>query len=148
MEVKRVDLLTGLSGLHRNSPQGLNISSIRVLTRSEIRKSQSPFAPIIIATVIITKHYFLLCSSVFIIAASGGLIVLRPTRSPEAAAETTHSTLRKWTIKTNLHLNTQGLMDVKNLYVQSQKTNLGPLTSLSGTDRSTLKNDCFLFGDF
>ena len=37
--------LTGPSGLHRNLPQGLNISSIRVLTRSEIRKSQSTFAP-------------------------------------------------------------------------------------------------------
>ena len=38
--------LTGPSGLHRNSPQGLNISSIGFLTRSEIRKSQTPFAPI------------------------------------------------------------------------------------------------------
>ena len=37
--------LTGPSRLHRNSPQGLNISSIRFLTRSEIRKSQSRFAP-------------------------------------------------------------------------------------------------------
>ena len=37
--------LTGPSGLHRNSPQGLNISSIRVLTRSEIRKSRTSFAP-------------------------------------------------------------------------------------------------------
>ena len=37
-------LLTGPSGLHRNSPQGLNINSIRVLDH-EIRKSQSPFAP-------------------------------------------------------------------------------------------------------
>ena len=36
--------LTGPTGLHRNSPHGLNISSIRVLTRSEIRKSQWPFA--------------------------------------------------------------------------------------------------------
>ena len=38
--------LTGPSELHRNSPQGLglNISSIRCFfTRSEIRKSQSPF---------------------------------------------------------------------------------------------------------
>ena len=34
--------LTGPSRLHRNSPQGLNISFIR----SEIRKSQSPFAPL------------------------------------------------------------------------------------------------------
>ena len=40
--------LTGPSGLHRNSPQWLNISSIRFffLTRPEIRKSQSPFAPL------------------------------------------------------------------------------------------------------
>ena len=30
--------LTGPSGLHRYSPRGLNISSIRVFTRSEIRK--------------------------------------------------------------------------------------------------------------
>ena len=37
--------LTGPSGLYRNSPQGLNISSIRVFTRSDIQKSQSPFAP-------------------------------------------------------------------------------------------------------
>ena len=37
--------LTGPSGLHRNSPQRLNISSISVFDRSEIRKSQSPFAP-------------------------------------------------------------------------------------------------------
>ena len=37
--------LTGPSGLHRNSPHGLNISFIRFLTRSEIRKSQSPFTP-------------------------------------------------------------------------------------------------------
>ena len=36
--------LSGPSGLHRNSPQCLNISSIRVSDRSEIRKSQSPFA--------------------------------------------------------------------------------------------------------
>ena len=39
--------LTGPSGLHRNSPQGLNISYIRFLTRSEIRKFLSPFAPYI-----------------------------------------------------------------------------------------------------
>ena len=38
--------LTGSSGLHRNSPQVLNISSIMILITSEIRKSQSPFAPI------------------------------------------------------------------------------------------------------
>ena len=37
--------LTGPSGLHRNSPQRLNISSIRVLTRWEIRKFQSHFSP-------------------------------------------------------------------------------------------------------
>ena len=37
--------LRGPSGLHRNSPLGLNITSIIFLTRSEIRKSQSPFAP-------------------------------------------------------------------------------------------------------
>ena len=37
--------LTGPSGLHRNSPQGLNISSNRILTRTEIRKCQSPCAP-------------------------------------------------------------------------------------------------------
>ena len=35
--------LIGPIGLHRNSPQGLNISSIRVLTISEIRKFQSHF---------------------------------------------------------------------------------------------------------
>ena len=34
-------------------------------------------------------------------------------------------------------------MDVKNLYVQSLKTNLGPLTSLSGTDPGTLKMSAF-----
>ena len=37
--------LTEPTGLHRNSPQGLNINSIRVLTRSESRESQSPFVP-------------------------------------------------------------------------------------------------------
>ena len=37
--------LTGPSGFHQNSSQGLNISSIRDLTRSEIRKYQSPFPP-------------------------------------------------------------------------------------------------------
>ena len=37
--------LTGPSGLHRNSPHGLNISSIRVLTTSEIWKSQSRLPP-------------------------------------------------------------------------------------------------------
>ena len=36
----------GPSGLHRNSPEGLNISSVRFLTRSEIQKSLSPFAPL------------------------------------------------------------------------------------------------------
>ena len=36
--------LTGPAGLNRNS-QGLNISSIRFLTRPEIHKSQSPSAP-------------------------------------------------------------------------------------------------------
>ena len=46
--------LTGPSGLHRHSPQGLNISSIRVLTRSEIRKSQLPFAP---------RYIYNLCSA-------------------------------------------------------------------------------------
>ena len=35
--------LTGPSRLHRKSPQGLSISSIRVLIRPEIRKSQSDF---------------------------------------------------------------------------------------------------------
>ena len=41
--------LTGPSGIHRNSPQGLRISSMRVFfTRLEIWKSQSPFAPILI----------------------------------------------------------------------------------------------------
>ena len=43
----------GASELHRNSPERLNISSIRVLTRSEIRKSQSPFAHIYIIKMII-----------------------------------------------------------------------------------------------
>ena len=38
--------LTGPSELHRNSPERLNISFVIVLTRSEIRKSQSPLAPI------------------------------------------------------------------------------------------------------
>ena len=39
--------LTGPSVFHRNSPQGLNISSTRgFLTRLEIRKSQSPFVPL------------------------------------------------------------------------------------------------------
>ena len=37
--------LTGPSRLHRNSPQGLNISCMRVLTRSEIQKSLSTFTP-------------------------------------------------------------------------------------------------------
>ena len=37
--------LTGPSGLHWNSPQGLNISSIRVFDQSDIWKSQSCFAP-------------------------------------------------------------------------------------------------------
>ena len=36
--------LTGPSGLHRNSTQGLSISSIRVFDQIRIRKSQSPFA--------------------------------------------------------------------------------------------------------
>ena len=38
--------LIGPCGLRRNSPQHLNTSSIRFLTRSNIRKSQSPFAPV------------------------------------------------------------------------------------------------------
>ena len=37
--------LTGPSGLYRNWQQGLNVSSIRVLTRLQIRKSQSSFVP-------------------------------------------------------------------------------------------------------
>ena len=37
--------LTRPSGLHQNSPQGLNISSIWVSTITYIRKSQSPFTP-------------------------------------------------------------------------------------------------------
>ena len=35
--------LTGPSGFHRNSPQELNIVPSGFLTRSDIRKSQSPF---------------------------------------------------------------------------------------------------------
>ena len=52
-------------GLHRNSTQGLNISSIRFLTTSEIRKPQSPFVPslnyviiIIIIIIIIIRPVF------------------------------------------------------------------------------------------
>ena len=44
--------LTGISGLHRNSPQGLNISSIRVSDQIEIWKSQSPFFSFIIISVL------------------------------------------------------------------------------------------------
>ena len=40
--------LTGPSGLHRNSPHGIISVSSGFLTRSEIRKSQSPFAPTLI----------------------------------------------------------------------------------------------------
>ena len=36
--------LTGSSALHRSSLQGLNISSISISERSQIQKSQSPFA--------------------------------------------------------------------------------------------------------
>ena len=43
--------LSGPSELRRNSPHGLNISSIRYLTRSQIRKSQSPFVPILVQSV-------------------------------------------------------------------------------------------------
>ena len=49
-----------------------------------------------------------------------------------------HITLRKWTIKTNLNLNIQGLMECENLHVQGLETNLGSLYSLWGIDPSTL----------
>ena len=87
---------------------------------------------------IITKCYFILCSSSSIIAASGGLIVLRPTRSPEATAETTH-TLRKWTIEDNLKLNTQGLMECKICMSKVWNRTWDLFISLSGTDPNTLK---------
>ena len=68
--------------------------------------------------------------------------MLRATHSPEATAKTTHI-LRKWTIKTNLNLNIQASWNVKNLLVQGLETNLGPLTTLSGTGSSTLKMSAF-----
>ena len=46
VEVRRVDSLTGPSGLQRNSPQGLNISSISVFDQIRYPKSQLPFAPV------------------------------------------------------------------------------------------------------
>ena len=52
--------LIGPCGLHRNSPQGLNISSIRVLTRSEIRKSQLSFAPYFDQVFFLLKLLFML----------------------------------------------------------------------------------------
>ena len=47
--------LTGPSGLNRNSQQELNISSIGFLTRSGIRKSQSPFATFIWTSLTVSK---------------------------------------------------------------------------------------------
>ena len=40
--------LSGPSGLHRNSPQGLNISSIRVFDQIRDPESQSPFTPFLL----------------------------------------------------------------------------------------------------
>ena len=65
--------LTGPSGLHRNSTHALNISSIRFLTRSEIRKSQSPFV-----------SFFILCSINPNIAFISGKGNVQPTFNLEA----------------------------------------------------------------
>ena len=45
MEMGELIWLTGPSRLHRNSPQGLNISSIRVFDQIRDPKTQSAFAP-------------------------------------------------------------------------------------------------------
>ena len=49
-EVREWICLTGSSGIHRNSPQGLNISSIRIFDRSEIRKSPCSYRKGILCT--------------------------------------------------------------------------------------------------
>ena len=46
LEVRRVDLVTGPSGLQRNSPQELNISSNWVFDQIRDPEIQSPFAPL------------------------------------------------------------------------------------------------------
>ena len=50
--------VTGPSGLHRNQSQGLNISSLRVLTRSEIRKKE-PNSPYKFLHILIFTNYLI-----------------------------------------------------------------------------------------